>query len=228
MNQRSLLKPIVVALTFVPLLVLIGAYLTDNLTINPIQTAMQRSGDIALMMLLASLACAPINTLFHVPQVIGIRRPLGLMAFFYASLHLLIYTGWDYQFNFPQLRDSINDKPYLLVGIATILLLVPLAVTSHDWWKKKLRKNWKRLHRLVYLAAGVAILHLAWAVKGNVAALQGDIWKPLAAMITLLLFLLARISPIRRALVRLRGTITQAVHIERGSSPAPEKPSDLV
>lgn len=228
MKRRSLLKPITIALTFVPLLVLIVAYLTDNLTINPIQTAMQRSGDIALVILLASLACTPINTLFHIPEIIGIRRPLGLMAFFYASLHLLIYTGWDYQFNFPQLRDSISDKPYMLAGIAAILLLVPLAITSHDWWKKRLRKNWKRLHRLVYLAAGVAVLHLAWVVKGNVAALQGDVWKPLAAIIVLTVFLLARLSPIRRALVRLRGTVTHAARTLKRSSHTPEKPADLV
>lgn len=228
MKRRSILKPIVVALTFVPLLMLIAAYLTDNLTINPIQTAMQRSGDIALVMLLASLACTPINTLFHAPQVIGLRRPLGLMAFFYASLHLLIYTGWDYQFDFPQLRDSINDKPYLLAGIAAMLLLIPLAITSHDWWKKKLRKNWKRLHRLIYLAAGVAVLHLAWAVKGNVSSLQGDIWKPLAAIFMLTIFMMARITPIRRALVRLRDTVTGAVRIEKKSRHAPENPSDLL
>lgn len=161
---------------------------------------MQRSGDIALVMLLLSLACTPLNTLFHIPWILSLRRPLGVGAFCYAALHLLIYTGWDYRFDFVQVAATVSEKPYLLVGTAALLLLTPLAITSHPWWKKKLAKNWKRLHRLVYFAAGLVVLHLAWAVKGNVFELRGDIWKPLAAGVVLILFLIARWRPVRRRL----------------------------
>lgn len=211
-------------LAWLPLAVLILAYLTDNLTINPIQTATQRSGDIAIVLLLLSLACTPLHTIFNIPQLLKLRRPLGLYAFFYAVVHMLTYTGWDYGFDFRLVYASIAEKRYLIVGILALALLAPLAFTSHRWWQKKLGKAWKRLHRLVYLAAGVVVLHVAWAVKGDLFRLQGDIWKPLLAGILLVLFLAARIPPIRKALSGLRRR-RKVIKIPAKSTarPAPEE-----
>ncbi len=187
-------------LCWMPLAGLVTAYLTGNLTVNPIQAATQRSGDIALVILILSLAMTPLHTLFNLPRLLPLRRPLGLYAFFYATLHMLTYTGWDYSFDFPQIYASIAEKRYLIMGMLALALLTPLALTSHRWWQKKLGKAWKLLHRLVYLAAGMAVLHLAWVVKGDVFRLQGDIWKPLAAGISLALLLVARVPPVRKAL----------------------------
>ena len=187
-------------LCWLPLFVLAAAYFTDNLTINPIQAATQRSGDIAIIILLASLAMTPLHILFNLPQLLKLRRPLGLYAFFYAALHMLTYTGWDYQFDFDLILTSIADKPYILIGLAALSLLTPLALTSHRWWQKRLGKLWKRLHQLVYLIAILAVIHLAMAVKGDFLRLQGDIWKPLAATLTLSLMLVVRIPPLRRTL----------------------------
>ncbi|GIV63522.1 MAG: protein-methionine-sulfoxide reductase heme-binding subunit MsrQ [Chloroflexota bacterium] len=200
MRQWTRLQWLTHFLCWLPLIVLTVAYFTNNLTINPIQAATQRSGDIAIIILLASLAMTPLHILFHLPQLLKLRRPLGLYAFFYAVLHMLTYTGWDYQFDFNLIYASIADKPYILIGLAAIGLLTPLALTSHRWWQKTLGKLWKRLHQLVYLIAGLAVLHLAMAVKGDFFRLQGDIWKPLAATVVLTLLLMVRIPPLRRAL----------------------------
>ncbi len=200
MKSWSRLQWLTHLLCWLPLIALVVAYLTNNLTINPIQAATQRSGDIAIIILLASLAMTPLHILFNLPQLLKLRRPLGLYAFFYASLHMLAYTGWDYQFDFNLIYASIADKPYLILGILALSLLTPLALTSHRWWQKTLGKAWKRLHQMVYVAASVAVIHLAMAVKGDFLRLQGDIWKPMAAFIALGFFLIVRIPAVRRAL----------------------------
>ena len=204
MKKWSWLHIVTHILALIPLLLLVIAYFTDNLTINPIQTATQRSGDIAIVMLFVSLACTPTHTIFNIPVLLKLRRPLGLYAFFYASLHMLTYTGWDYGFNFNLIASEFSEKRYLIVGVTALSLLTLLALTSHNWWKKKLGKTWKKLHRLVYLAAGLVVLHVAWAVKGDLFTLQGDIWKPLASGIVLFLLLAARIPPLRKSLSKFR------------------------
>ncbi len=176
-----------------PLILLAGAYFTGNLTINPVQAAAQLSGDFAIIFLLLTLACSPINTLFEIPMVLKLRRPLGLWTFYYASLHLLINVGLDYRFDFRLFRLDNMDKPYILWGLLTITALTLLALTSRKWWKKTLGKNWKKLHKLVYIAGITAVIHLALVVKGNLLELKGDLWKPLAAGIILVVLLVLRL-----------------------------------
>jgi sulfoxide reductase heme-binding subunit YedZ len=188
------------AAAWVPLLLLVWDAYRGNLSVNPYQAATQRTGDFALILLLLSLACTPVNTLFRLPQVLRLRRPLGLYAFMYAAVHLFIFTGLDYGFNWDLLVKDLSDKRYIFVGLAAFLILIPLAVTSRNWWKVRLGKNWKRLHRLVYLAAGLVVLHFAWVIKGDVAQLQGDVLRPLLAGGVLALLLVARIPPVRKRL----------------------------
>ncbi|MHB0922438.1 MAG: protein-methionine-sulfoxide reductase heme-binding subunit MsrQ [Bellilinea sp.] len=176
-----------------PLILLAGAYFTGNLTINPIQAAAQWSGDIAIIFLLLTLACSPINTLFDIPMVLKLRRPLGLWTFYYATLHLLINVGLDYRFDFRLFRIDNMDKPYVLWGLLTITALMLLALTSRKWWKKTLGKGWKKLHKLVYLAGVTAVIHLALVVKGNLLELKGDLWKPLTAGVILVILLILRL-----------------------------------
>lgn len=204
MKNWSSLQKIVHVLAWLPLLALLIAYFSDNLTVNPVQAAQQRTGDIAIILLLLSLACTPLNTLFGLPRLLKLRRPLGLYAFFYAGLHLLIYAGWDYGFDFVRASATLAEKRYLLAGLAALFILSLLALTSHNFWKVKMGRRWKKLHRLVYLAAGLVVLHVAWAIKGDVTRLRGDIWKPLAAGLVLALFLLARVPSVRKFLSGLR------------------------
>lgn len=152
----------------VPLAILIWDALNNNLTVNPIQELSQRTGKIALVLLVLSLVCTPLNTVFGLRQVLTLRRPLGLYAFAYAALHLLVFAVLDYGFDPVLLREAIVEKRYVLVGFAAFLLLLPLAITSTKGFQRRLGKRWKQLHRLVYVAALLVIVHYVWLVKADV------------------------------------------------------------
>jgi sulfoxide reductase heme-binding subunit YedZ len=186
---------------------LVTDYLLGNLTINPIQAATQRTGKYALIFLILSLACTPLNTLFGMRQVLAQRRWLGLYAFMFAAIHLTIFIGWDYGFDFSLLSIEFLQKRYVIVGSAAFLILFPLAITSFRWWLKRLGKKWKWLHRLVYLAGGLVIIHYAWAKKGDLFRLQGDIWQPLLFGLLLIFLLVLRIPPVRKFASSLRTRI---------------------
>jgi sulfoxide reductase heme-binding subunit YedZ len=118
----------------------------------------------------------------------------------YVALHMLTYVGLDFGLSFSFLWPEITQQRFLQAGLLAFLLLLPLAVTSTRWWMKKLGKNWKRLHRLVYLAAVLAVLHFFWLVKGD--------WRrPLAYAVVLSTLLLARTPPARSALNHLGARI---------------------
>lgn len=177
---------------------------TGNLTVNPIQLATQRTGKYALIFLIASLACTPLNTLLGFRQALTARRALGVYAFLFALAHFMIFIWIDYGFKWEFIRLEILDKKYILAGAATLTILTPLAVTSFNGWKKKLGKRWKRLHQMVYIAAPLAILHYSWAKKGDLFRLQGDILQPLAFGVVVALLLIVRITVVRRSASRLR------------------------
>jgi sulfoxide reductase heme-binding subunit YedZ len=138
-----------------------------QLTANPIREIQLRTGKYALVLLVLSLACTPIYVLSGLKQVLSLRRPLGLYAFMYASLHFLNFVGLDYGFDFSLIREDIFEKRYALVGFAAFLILLPLAITSTKGWMKRLGQNWQRLHRLIYLAALLVILHFLWQTKAD-------------------------------------------------------------
>lgn len=185
---------------WLPLLVLAFDAFTGRLTVNPIQAAEQRTGDIAITLLVLSLACTPLNTLLRWPAVLKVRRSLGLYAYLYAFLHVLLFIGLDYGFNTLLLLQALLEKPFILVGLAGFILLSALALTSFDTWKGRLGKNWKRLHRLTYLINLLVVLHFGWAVKGDFLRLQGDVLRPLLAGLAVLLLLGLRLPAVRRRL----------------------------
>lgn len=187
-----------------PLLLLIFDALRDNLTANPIQAATQRSGTAALVLLLISLACTPLYTITGYAGFSRLRRPLGLYAFLYALVHLSIFLVLDYAFAWDLILPELAQKRYLIAGLAAFAILLALAATSFTLTMKALGKHWKRLHRLVYAAAGLVVLHVAWAKKGNLSTLSGDILKPALALAVLLVLLGLRLPPIRRRLTALR------------------------
>lgn len=181
-----------------PALWILALGASGGLTVNPYQAVEQRTGRIALIFLMLALACTPANLLFGWRQALRHRRTLGLYAFTYASVHLLILVGLDYGWSFRLLRADLDGKPFIWVGAAALLILAVLAATSFPVWKRRLRRNWKRLHRLVYLAVPVVVLHFAWARKGNLAALSGDVLLPVAFGIGALILLALRLPGIRR------------------------------
>jgi sulfoxide reductase heme-binding subunit YedZ len=192
-----------------PLVVMIWDGLNKHLTVNPIQDITQRTGKAALVLLVLSLACTPASSLFGVRMAIRWRRPLGLYAFLYATLHFLTFTVLDYGLDFGLLREAIFEKRFALVGFAAFLLLIPLAITSTRGWMRRLGKRWKKLHRLVYPAALLVVVHYVWLVKS-------DIRVPLGYGAVILLLLAARTAPVKRAVGQMRTTVRQR-RIARGA-----------
>lgn len=179
-------------------------YFLGNLSVNPIQDLEQRTGRAAITLLVFSLMCTPLNTLFGWKELLKRRRALGLYTFMYASIHILIFLDLDYGLAWSLIIQSIFEKPYIIFGTITFLLLTPLAITSFNIWKKRLKKNWKRLHQTVYLIAPVAVLHFALSKKGDIFQLQGDIIRPLIYGLVVLILLILRIPTIRKFFVSLR------------------------
>jgi sulfoxide reductase heme-binding subunit YedZ len=151
-----------------------------------------------------SLACTPLNALFGWREAIKRRRALGLYGFMYVTIHLLIFVNLDYGFAWSLILQTVFEKPYIVVGLTAFLLLIPLAMTSFDVWKARLGKNWKRLHSLVYWIAPLAVLHYAWAKKGDLFNLTGDITRPLVYGLIVAFLLVFRIPPVRRFFASLR------------------------
>ncbi|MBK8986550.1 MAG: ferric reductase-like transmembrane domain-containing protein [Chloroflexi bacterium] len=153
-------------LAWLPLLWLLWAYWQDQLGFNPVRTMTLRTGKTALILLLLSLTCTPLNLIFGWKWVYRLRRPSGVYAFFYAALHFLTFVGLDYGFDLALAADALRINRFALVGLASFLILLPLAVTSTRramlWMGEK---RWRWLHRLSYLAAALAILHYALLVR---------------------------------------------------------------
>jgi sulfoxide reductase heme-binding subunit YedZ len=182
-----------------PLAWLAWDYFQDNLSVNPIADITARTGQPAIILLMLSLACTPVNIISGYARVLTLRRSLGLYAFMYACLHFLTFVGLDYGFNLEFiLGDALLEKRYIIVGLAALLILIPLAITSTRGWMKRLGRNWKRLHQLVYVAGGLAVFHFLWLVKAT------RLYEPLIYAVILTVLLVIRIPPVRRFFVGLR------------------------
>ena len=197
---------------WLPLALIIFDYATNNLTINPIQEIEQRLGRWGIYFLAATLTVTPLYTISGWRDILKRRRALGLYAFMYISLHFLVFVGIDYGFLLSQVIDLILGKLYLLVGTIALLLLIPLAVTSFDYFIRSMGKNWKRLHWLIYPAALISVLHYALAQKGNLFTLSGNVLKPfLWGMYIILLFIL-RLPAVRRWISGTRRKLSTNFH----------------
>jgi methionine sulfoxide reductase heme-binding subunit len=192
------LRILVHLLGWLPLVYLIYAFYANKLTINPVQYLEQTLGRIAIYWMVATLAVTPLYTLTGFRDLPGRRRAVGLYAFLYTCLHLLVFFGLDYAFNLAQIWNLVTGKVYLLVGVLAVLLLIPLAVTSFDYFIRKMGKNWKRLHWLVYPAVVVSILHYGLAQKGDLFTLRGNIVRPFLWLLLTVLLLAFRLPPVRR------------------------------
>ncbi len=168
---------------------LVYDFFADNLTVNPIQYITQKTGRAALTLLCLSLACTPAVTLGF-KNAAKARRPLGVYACLYASFHFLTFVGLDYGFDLGLIYEAIFKKPYALVGFSAFLILLPMALTSTQGWMKRLGKRWKSLHRWVYLAGILVIVHYIWLVKS-------DIREPLIYGAIVVFLLLMRLPRVR-------------------------------
>ena len=183
MSKRWFKVPIFL-LCLVPAGQLLRGMLTGDLGVNPAETIQLQTGRWALKFLLGSLAITPIRRLTGWNILIQYRRMVGLFAFFYATTHFLSYWAFDLEFAFGAMIGDVLKRPFITLGFTAFLLLIPLALTSTKGWIRRLGKKWTRLHRLVYIAAGCAMIHFAWKVK----VFTGDpVWYA-ATLVALLLF----------------------------------------
>lgn len=189
----------------IPLLWLGWDYWQGNLSVNPIADITTRTGKTALILLLLCLACTPLITVTGWRAPATVRKSLGLWAFVYACFHLLNFVGLDYGFDLGFiLQDGLPTKPYIVVGLLAFLILLPLALTSTRGWQRRLGKNWKRLHRLVYAAGVAVIIHFFWVAKA------ADDWEPAIYGVVLSVLLILRIPAVRKQLVAMRQAGTPA------------------
>lgn len=151
-----------------PLARLVWLGLNDGLGANPIEFITRSTGTWTLVILLATLCVTPLRQLTGWTGIVRVRRLLGLFAFFYASLHFSIWLGIDQFFDWPAMLKDIAKRPFITVGFVGLLLLVPLALTSTDAMRRRLKRNWGRLHTLVYAVPVLGVLHYWWLVKKGV------------------------------------------------------------
>jgi methionine sulfoxide reductase heme-binding subunit len=179
------LKPAVLVGGLSPLALLALGFWRDTLGANPIERVLNQTGMLALIVLVASLACTPLKVVAGWTWPLRVRKLLGLLGFAYAVLHFLTYTVVDQGLDFAVILEDIAKRPFITVGFLALVLLVPLAVTSTNRMVRRLGfPVWQRLHRLAYVAASLGVMHFAWRVKK-------DLTEPLvyAGVLALLLAL---------------------------------------
>jgi sulfoxide reductase heme-binding subunit YedZ len=181
-SHTRALQALTIAIGTLPAASLAVSALTDGLGANPVERVTHVTGDWALRFLLLSLAVTPLRRLFGWNWAAPLRRTLGLTAFGYACLHYLIYLGLEHFFDWQLIVEDVLKRRYVWAGFAAFLCLMSLAVTSTRAMIRRLGRRWVSLHRLVYLAAALAVIHFLWLVKS-------DLREPLlyAAVLTLLL-----------------------------------------
>ena len=180
---------------------LIYDFTQGQLSVNPVREITLRTGKYALVLLILSLACTPINIVLGFKPIMRLRKMLGLYAALYAGLHLMTYLGLDYAFMWAAIGEDIRYRRFIQVGFLAFLLLVPLAITSTKGWLRRLGKKWRWLHRLAYLAGLLDVLHFYLLVKANRR-------EPLIYGTVLLALLVVRIPFIRRSIIAIRKKLT--------------------
>jgi sulfoxide reductase heme-binding subunit YedZ len=195
--QRRLLRIAYHAVGLFPLVWLIFDFWFGLLGPEPIRAMILRTGKAAIIMLTLSLACTPAGIIFGWKQANVVRRPLGLYAFMYVCIHLLLFVGLDYGFMMRLVVEEIILRRYAVVGFTAFLLLIPLALTSTKDAQRRLGKRWKTLHKLVYLIAILAVIHYVWLVKNAYA-------QPLLFAGIIAFLFLARLAPVKQFFLRAR------------------------
>lgn len=180
-----------------PFALLLLRWFRTGLGANPIEALILHTGRWAIVLLIAALAITPIRRLTGFNWLVRARRILGLFGFFYVSLHFLTYLVLDQYFAWGYIWEDIAMRPFITVGFAAFVLLIPLAVTSTKGWIRRLGRNWVRLHRAFYVAAVLAVIHYYWNVRA-------DEPQPVLAILAVALLLALRVPWVAS---RVRGAL---------------------
>lgn len=165
----GMVKPLLFAVCLAPFAWIVWRAITDDLGTNPIETLNRYTGDWTLRLLLITLAVTPLRRISGWHWLIRLRRMFGLFAFFYACAHFLTWVWIDQRFELQSIVEDIVKRPFITLGFACFVLLIPLAVTSTNAMVRRLGgRRWQRLHRLVYFVAAGGVVHFLWLVKSDI------------------------------------------------------------
>jgi len=186
--KLRLTKLVIFLAALIPLARLGWRALHYGLGANPIEVITHSTGDWTLILILTTLSITPLRRITRQYWLIGVRRMIGLFAFFYGTLHFLTYIWLDKFFDVHEMMKDIAKRRFITVGFSAFVLLIPLALTSTAWSIRRLGgKNWQRLHRLIYLTGILAVVHYTWLVKA-------DLRKPIEYGVVLGILLLYRVG----------------------------------
>ena len=185
--MKKYFKSVIFLLSSIPFIIIIYKIFFNKLGPEPIKEITLHTGEWTLLFLVFTLSMTPLKRLTNLNIWISIRRMLGLFAFFYGSLHMLTYVGLDYQFDLSAISKDILTKKFIFVGFAAWLLMTPLAITSSKKMMGILKKNWIKLHRLIYLISILGVIHFLWLVKK-------DLTEPLVYLLIIIVLLILRIN----------------------------------
>ena len=163
LSQSS--KGLVLLLGLMPFCLLVWDSVTGGLSVNPVEDITHRTGDWALRFILVALAVTPFRWISGWNSIIRYRRMVGLLAFFYASLHFSTYIVFDHFFDVSSIFEDVAERKYVTAGFVGFVLMLPLAITSTQGWIRRLGKRWSLLHRLIYVVAIAGVVHFLWLVK---------------------------------------------------------------
>lgn len=196
----NILKTLIFLVALLPLARLIWLGVNEDLGANPIEFITRSTGTWALVFLCITLAMTPLRLLTNSATWIKLRRMLGLFCFFYASMHFLIWFWLDQNLNLQSMWSDVLKRPFITMGFLSLVLLVPLAITSNQWAVRKLGRRWTKLHKLIYLIACTAILHYWWHKAG-----KNDLGVVYIYGTVLLLLLVCRLPTVKGLVQRKRG-----------------------
>lgn len=191
-RRLLLLKAVLFIACLLPLAQILWQSVDGRIGPNPVQAITHATGDWALRLLLVTLAVTPLRRLTGWALLIRFRRMLGLFAFFYAVLHFATYLWLDQFFDWSAIVTDITKRPYITVGFAALVLMLPLALTSTKGWLRRLGPRWKQIHRLIYPIGVLAVLHFLWLVKADL--LEPGIYAAVLALLLIVRVPFARLQ----------------------------------
>ena len=160
-------KPVLHILCLLPLAYIVWAALSESLGTDPVKALILLTGDWAIRILILTLAVTPLRQWLNMPKLLRYRRMLGLYTWFYVNLHLLVVLtylfGWDWQIA----QEELLERPYIVVGFLAWLFMLPLGFTSNNKAMRALGRNWRKIHKLIYLIALLAWVHVFWQVRSS-------------------------------------------------------------
>ena len=163
-----LFKPVIFLLASIPFIWLLSKIFQNNLGPDPAQALSIETGEWTLRFLLLTLSITPLRQIFRMAEIARLRRMIGLFTFFYASIHFLSWMAFILGFRWLAIAEELVERPYITVGFLAYVILFLLGITSTKSMVRKLGKNWKRLHKFIYVASILAILHLLWILRTDI------------------------------------------------------------